>query len=421
MIRFIHAADLHLDQPFKKISKTNPSLYEKLRQATTASFNNIIETAINETVDFVVVSGDIYHNEPASLQAQFTFRQGMERLAEAGIPAIVCHGNHDYVQGDAHRLAMPDNVYIFPDHVDSYHFQAKSSEHVMLAGFSYGQAWIERDMVQDFPKRQAGIDFQIGVIHGENQRHEGKHHYAPFNVSDLTALGYDYWALGHIHKRQILADHPPVVYPGNIQGSSFKESGPKGVYLVSLQKYQEAELEFVETTDWQFSAPLRDLPKLENIEDLRNVVERALHEEVMYAKNEAVNLVIRLAFRTDGDEESLYWWDRYAEELRDQLQWSLSNQDQYRDQEIYLADLKLVIDERSSWSYSKAFQDALQQSFHRLQAEGEWEQLIQPLMQNQLWQRYMLPQIDGETFKADVLNRAVEKIIVRQAVEQKEN
>ncbi|MDK6370273.1 DNA repair exonuclease, partial [Aerococcus sp. UMB9870] len=100
--------------------------------------------------------------------------------------------------------------------------------------------------------------------------------------------------------------------------------------------------------------PLRDLPKLENIEDLRNVVERALHEEVMYAKNEAVNLVIRLAFRTDGDEESLYWWDRYAEELRDQLQWSLSNQDQYRDQEIYLADLKLVIDERSTWSYSKA-------------------------------------------------------------------
>ena len=75
--------------------------------------------------------------------------------------------------------------------------------------------------------------FNIGLLHTCATGREGHDRYAPCTVDDLRAKGYDYWALGHVHTREILATATrPIVFPGNIQGRHIRETGPKGCLLV---------------------------------------------------------------------------------------------------------------------------------------------------------------------------------------------
>lgn len=420
VVRFMHTADLHLDQPFKKLRTENQQLYDELIQATYQSFERLIDTAINEYVDFVLIAGDIYDANHGTMQAQFAFNKGMQRLQAADIPVYLAYGNHDYLADETHRLQLPDNVHLFPAEVSTLHFISKSGETVDLSGFSYHSRWIDEKMTDHFPQRNQDVDFHIGVLHGEMSAGENGNHYAPFTLSDLKMFNYNYWALGHIHQRQIINENPLVVYPGNIQGSSFKENGAKGAYLVTLEHHQTPHLEFVETADWQFLSGNNPLPEINSLEDLRAIIEQALHEYVMYAKSEMVNVMLRLQFTTDGDSESLYWWDSYADELLEQLQWSLANQQRYREQIVYLAELGLIIEDNVNWSPSSVFHDALKENWHHYEDTQVFEGILSPLLKNSQWQKLVAPRLDREQFQRDVLERAAQYIVIEQATNQQE-
>nr|MDK8213685.1 DNA repair exonuclease [Enterococcus faecalis] len=100
-------------------------------------------------------------------------------------------------------------------------------------------------------------------------------HYAPFQKSHLQQLAYDYWALGHIHAAQQLSGHTPIVYPGNIQGTHFKETGPKGGVLVSLEQGRDPIIESIETTDWQFKVHQAIAPPIQGVSDLQALFQKA--------------------------------------------------------------------------------------------------------------------------------------------------
>lgn len=406
MVRFIHTADLHLDQPFKQIYGQDEALHDKLASATYESFDNLITTAINEKVDFMVIVGDIYDQSPPSLKAQFAFKAGMERLAEAHIEVLVTYGNHDFLASDKNRLALPKNVHVFGERVSSLKVTTQTGETVAVTGFSYGKRWVDEDMSQQYPSRYQEYDYHIGLLHGAPTHFGNSQHYAPFEVSHLRALNYDYWALGHIHARQSLNEEPPMLYPGNIQGSKFKEAGPKGAYLVTLEKHQVAQAEFFETTDWQFRKKKQGLPKLRSLEDLRQAVEEALHVEVMRAKNENINTVVELVFTCSGDEESLYWWDNYHESLLEQLQWSLNNQAAYRRQEVYFLRLSLELAEDFTWTLSPDFSKAISAAFRTLAEEEVFNAVAKPLTEQAEWQRLIAQDLNRADFKADALKRA---------------
>ncbi|SIB87349.1 Uncharacterised protein [Mycobacteroides abscessus subsp. abscessus] len=78
-------------------------------------------------------------------------------------------------------------------------------------------------MISQYPVRGMS-DFHIGILHGSLEGETGHGRYAPFILKELLDKEYDYWALGHIHKRMVLNAEPPVIYPGNTQGRSRKES-----------------------------------------------------------------------------------------------------------------------------------------------------------------------------------------------------
>ena len=241
-IRFLHVADLHLDSPFKGISSIPKNKWKEIRESTFQAFQNMINYAIESKPDFVLIVGDIYDGENRSLRAQHLFQKGMEALHIENIPVYVCHGNHDHLSGNWARFQLPPNVHVFGEKVETKTLLI-SEEKVHITGFSYKERHILEPMHNHYPIAKHD-EIYIGMLHGSVEGNNEHDVYAPFRKSDLLEKGYQYWALGHIHKRQIIHPDPPIVYPGNMQSRHRNESGVKGFYEVSLFNTQ-AELQFI--------------------------------------------------------------------------------------------------------------------------------------------------------------------------------
>ncbi|WP_283678296.1 DNA repair exonuclease [Lentilactobacillus sp. Marseille-Q4993] len=239
-MKFIHAADIHLDSPFSGLlaGDTLPAeLTKKITDSTFDSFKNVVNTAIDDRVDFVLLAGDLFDRNEKSVSAAAFLTDQLNRLNDANIKVFIIFGNHDYLSmnQDSSSLGYPDNVYVFPNDVTTTQFTLEEGKTVAITGFSFGTQWINDSVINDYPTRTSA-DFQIGMLHGSADSVDSPEaNYAPFTLSDLKAKNYDYWALGHIHKRQDLDDSGVINYSGNTQGRSINESGDKGFYEVTEQ------------------------------------------------------------------------------------------------------------------------------------------------------------------------------------------
>ena len=232
--RFVHAADLHLDSPFKGVRETEARVADVLRRATFEAYERVIDLCVDRRVDALLVAGDVFDGADRSLAAQIQFVRGLERLHEGGIRAFICHGNHDPLDGWGARLKMPPSVYQFGEHAEAVPVDPQSSAGPVVCGISYPTREMRSSLVPGFPVREPGR-VTIGMLHANVGASTGHEAYAPCTVEELAATGYDYWALGHVHTRAILRDASPLVaYPGNTQGRHPNERGPRGVYLVEV-------------------------------------------------------------------------------------------------------------------------------------------------------------------------------------------
>ena len=137
-LRFIHAADLHLDTPFRGLKEVDEKIAASLRDATFTAFDNLVHYALRERIDFLLVAGDVYEQTERSLRAQLHFRDGLARLARAGICTYVVHGNHDPLDGWVSRIEFPDEVTIFPgDRVSSVAYLKDGVPVARIHGLSY--------------------------------------------------------------------------------------------------------------------------------------------------------------------------------------------------------------------------------------------------------------------------------------------
>lgn len=259
-IKFLHIADLHLDSPFIGLSALPQPLFSAIQASTFQSLERIISLAIKETVDFVLIAGDIYDSEDQSVRAQARFLKEMKRLEDAGIKAFVIHGNHDFLDKHKEKLALPENVHVFPEKVEMVTMKTNRGVDVNLYGFSYDERHIRTSRVEEYIVQQPA-DFHIALLHGSELTSSEEHDvYAPFRVQDISKKGFDYWALGHIHKRQLLAESPSIYYPGNIQGRNRKEAGGKGASIVTLSEAKTV-IDFVETSPIIWEEVIITLPE----------------------------------------------------------------------------------------------------------------------------------------------------------------
>ncbi|MBD3110247.1 DNA repair exonuclease [Bacillus sp. AGMB 02131] len=293
-ITFIHAADLHLDSPFKGLRKLPEELYQHIKQSTFESLQKLIDEAITREVDFVLFSGDLYDGENRNLHTQVKFRKEMERLNQHGIQVFIIHGNHDHLSGKWISIEQPSNVHIFAGQSEVKEFRKEDSL-TYIYGYSYPTQHVNQSIVDKYEKKP-GADYHIGMLHGSAEGQSEHSRYAPFTVDELMEKSFDYWALGHIHKRQELALSPPIIYPGNIQGRHKKESGVKGCYYVKI-KGKHAELDFVPTSTIVWDTLNISLEENCSFDDLLKNC-RTMMEQ---ARQESYSMLVELKFNRYTD------------------------------------------------------------------------------------------------------------------------
>lgn len=278
-ISFIHAADLHLDTPFQGLSRIPETVYSDIRESTFRAFYRLVEVAIQKQVDFVLLVGDLFDNERQSLKAQYKLRQGFERLREHGIDVFLSYGNHDYIAGNIHPINYPDNVYVFPDQtVRHVIYRRNNRDLATIYGFSYEERAVHSVKANEYELAQTNTPFHIAMLHGSLKTNTEHDVYAPFSLNDLSQRPFDYWALGHIHKRQCLKMNPPIVYPGNIQGRNRKETGKKGCYYVELS-VENVQMNFIPLQAIEFQTVNIDVDDVETIQQLEETLRHKMMNE----------------------------------------------------------------------------------------------------------------------------------------------
>jgi DNA repair exonuclease SbcCD nuclease subunit len=246
-VRFIHAADVHLDAPFKGVDATDPRVRDALVAATYRALDAVVDACLAHEVDFLVLAGDVYNQAERSLRAEFAFRDACQRLAEAGIRVFVARGNHDPASGWSAGLTLPDTVHVFSEReVERVVFEREGEPACVLYGRSFRTA-AERDNLSLGFSRDLADPLAIGVLHANVGGQPGHEPYAPCSVDDLRAARMDYWALGHIHLGGVIEESPAIVYPGCTQGLDPNESGLRGCRLVTLDA-RGATVDFVPTS-----------------------------------------------------------------------------------------------------------------------------------------------------------------------------
>lgn len=270
--RFLHAADLHLDTPFEGLGAMRPELAERLREASLRAFDRLVDLALEERVSFVVIAGDVYDGAERGLRAQLRFRRGLERLSEAGIASFVAHGNHDPVdEGWGAIGSWPPRVHVFGSkEVESIPVEVGGARIATVHGISFGRRAETANLATRF-RRGAEAGLHVGLLHCNVEGSVGHDPYAPCSLADLRAAGMDYWALGHVHTRQLLMQGACwAAYPGNLQGRSFKpaEQGAKGALLVHVENDSVREAEFRSLAPVVFASVEVDISGYEELASL---------------------------------------------------------------------------------------------------------------------------------------------------------
>jgi DNA repair exonuclease SbcCD nuclease subunit len=232
-VKFIHAADIHLDSPLTGLSAYADAPAAMLRTATRAAFTNLVTTAIDEGVDFVVIAGDLYDGNWKDHNTGLYFVHQMGRLRRAGISAYVLYGNHDADSEMTRKLVLPDNVHVFESRRPTTF--VREDLNVALHGRSFKVAATTDNLVTTYPPPVAGL-FNIGVLHTALEGNAAHANYAPCSLDELHAKGYQYWALGHVHDYKRWDGPSTVVFPGNLQGRNIRETGEHGAVLVHVDE-----------------------------------------------------------------------------------------------------------------------------------------------------------------------------------------
>jgi DNA repair exonuclease SbcCD nuclease subunit len=294
VIKFIHSADIHLDSPMRMLSKYEGAPVEEVQGATRRALENLVDLAVNEKTDFVLICGDLYDGDWRDYQTGLFFVSQMAKLHDVGISVYIVAGNHDAANRMTRRLPLPKNVRLLsPDEPQTIEIDNIG---VVVHGQSFISQAIYSDLSEKYPDAIPGM-YNIGMLHTCANSRPGHDPYAPCTIRGLSLKGYDYWALGHIHKRETLLEDPFVIFPGNPQGRHIGETGPKGCMLVTVDEKGLCSPEFrpLEKVRWEICEI--DLPDTTSESAL---FERILEGLARVCGTTELPLIVRLKLRRES-------------------------------------------------------------------------------------------------------------------------
>ncbi|MCY4114047.1 MAG: DNA repair exonuclease [Chloroflexi bacterium] len=278
MLRIVHAADIHLDTPYRRHDEV---VRARLLEAGREAFVRLIDLALERRADALLIAGDLFDNELLTLATERVLVDELTRATSAGLTVVYATGNHD--PGRANYRAMGID---WPE--EHFHLVAsRQPRQIAIEREGEVVGWVvaaghqtpreDRDLAAAFPPAP-GPEPAVALLHAQvmsaaaAEQHD---RYAPAALDSLEP-SYAYWALGHIHQRQEVRPDPPVHYPGNVQGRHFGEDGAKGALVVTLDRGAAPEIEFAALAPvrWEVLEPT-GLEAARNLTDVHSAVRAA--------------------------------------------------------------------------------------------------------------------------------------------------
>jgi DNA repair exonuclease SbcCD nuclease subunit len=313
MFKFIHAADVHLDSPLRGLSRYESAPAESIRNACRRAFENLVDLAIEEKVSFVLLAGDLYDGDWKDYSTGIFLSRQMGRLGQHGISVFAVAGNHDAANRMTKSLDNPDNMKI----LSSRKVQTIRLDELGVAihGRSFGTQHVDENLAVGFAAAERGI-FNIGLLHTSLDGREGHAVYAPCSADDLRSKGYQYWALGHIHKQEFVSQDPWIVFPGCIQGRHIREAGAKGCVLVTVE---DGAVSAVETCPLDVMRWIECSVDLTDTAETREVFERArmsIENHSASADGRPIAMRIRFEGATSISDELSAFPERFDQQIK---------------------------------------------------------------------------------------------------------
>jgi exonuclease SbcD len=292
---FLHAADLHLGSPLTGLGLKDAGVAKRFAAASREAFSDLITQAIAADVAFVIIAGDVYDGEWRDTSIGLFFNREIARLDRAGIRLFLLKGNHDAESVVTKTISLPDSVSQFPTSRPAT-FRIEDLK-VALHGRGFPDRAVPENYALAYPDPVPGW-VNIGVLHTSCDGRPGHAVYAPCTVPDLASRGYQYWALGHVHDYEELSRDPWIVYPGNLQGRSVRECGPKGAVLVDVADGHVVQTRrlILDRARWAIAAV--DLTDIEDEPSALRRIEQAIGPEAEAADGRLLALRVRLTGST---------------------------------------------------------------------------------------------------------------------------
>lgn len=313
MFKFIHAADIHLDSPLRGLSRYESAPVDAIRDACRRAFKNLVDLAIEEKVAFVLLAGDLYDGDWKDYSTGIFLSRQMGRLNQHDIQVFCVAGNHDAANRMTKALDTPSNMKIFSaGKVETVKLEELPAA---IHGRSFKTRHVDENLAARFCQAEKGV-FNIGLLHTSLDGREGHANYAPCSVDDLISKGYQYWALGHIHKQEIVFENPFVVFPGCIQGRHIRESGPKGCVIVTVEDETVKDIEKIPLDVLRWTQIEIDLTDIEERRDVLEKVRETIEQEQTSAEDRPLAMRVKLIGATKLSDQLAAFPEKFEQQIK---------------------------------------------------------------------------------------------------------
>ena len=280
-MRFIHMADVHFDSPFTVLA-SRENLANERRLEQRKAFADTIEYIKENQIPFLFISGDLYEQKYIRKSTIEYINNLFKEIPETKI--FISPGNHDpYIKNSYYyKFNWSENVKIFSSKIEKIEL-----EDADIYGFGFDDFYCK-----DFNIKELNIEnknkLNILIIHGTlNGGTIQEHEYNPISKNELEEKGFDYVALGHIHKLDYNSqENQRIVYPGSTVSLGFDELGKHGMIVGDVEK-EKIKLEFIPLDEKEFKLKEIDVTEIISKEELIEKI-----NELNFNENELIEIIL---------------------------------------------------------------------------------------------------------------------------------
>ena len=284
-MKFVHIADVHLDTPFKTISdRADIGIERRLEQRE--ALKKVVNYIKENNIEYLFISGDLYDQEYIRESSISFLNDLFKQIPNTNI--YIAPGNHDpYLKNSFYATyAWTDNVKIFTNTVEKV-----ENDEVNIYGYGFNSFEMDNNQLENI---NIDDEDKVNILITHGDLNDSK--YNPIKLNDLKQKGFDYVALGHIHKRD---DNTNIVYPGSLISLGFDELGEHGMIVGEIEN-KELNKKFIKVDEREFVEYELDVSNILSEEELIEKINNIKEENKLFKiilvgyRNFPININIKL-------------------------------------------------------------------------------------------------------------------------------